>query len=330
LVEEDEVRALAIEHARSHTVSKPWGIVDPRPWTGARRDGKAIGEIWYKRPGSMAPETALLLKLLFTGESLSIQVHPDDAYARSIGLPNGKTEAWYVLSATPEAKVALGLKERVTPQQLREASEDGSIAALVVWHPVSRGDTIFIPAGTIHAIGAGLVIAEIQQRSDATFRLFDHGRQRELHIENAIAVADAGPAKFRVMPARLTEMRTLLMSSAHFGFERIDLVPNSDWCLEARQETWLLVVDGSAHIDSFRVVKSDVVFARLSRVDIRVGATGMVGLLAYTEGGLVPDLLQCLGQPAAEDAGQLGKVEGPTSFTGATAPPTAGRMETIR
>ena len=97
-------------------------------------------------------------------------------YAQSMGLPNGKTEAWYVLSATPEAKVALGLKRRLTPQQLREAIDDGSISDLVVWQAVSAGDVIFVPAGTIHAIGAGLVIAEIQQRSDATFRLFDHGR----------------------------------------------------------------------------------------------------------------------------------------------------------
>jgi mannose-6-phosphate isomerase len=317
---EDEVRALAVEHARTHTVSKPWGTLDPRPWSNARHDGRAIGEIWYTRPGSKAPETALLLKLLFTSQPLSIQVHPDDAYARSIGLPNGKTEAWYVLSATAEAKVALGLKERVTPQQLRQASEDGSIADLVVWHAVSQGDTIFIPAGTIHAIGAGLVIAEIQQCSDATFRLFDYGRQRELHIANAIAVADTGPAKFRVMPARRTEMRTLLTSNPHFGLERIDLRPNTDWCLEARHESWLLMIDGSAHTESFDVVKGDAVFARLDCVDIHVGKAGMVGLLAYTEGGLVPGLMQRRGRPAAEDARMTGEVQGPISFAGATAP----------
>ena len=308
---------------------KPWGIVDPRPWRNPRHDGKAIGEIWYKRPGSKAPDTALLLKLLFTSQPLSIQVHPDDAYARSIGLPNGKTEAWYVLSAIAEAKVALGLKKRVTAQHLRQASEDGSIADLVVWHAVSQGDSIFIPAGTIHAIGAGLIIAEIQQRSDATFRLFDHGRQRELHIENAIAVADAGPAKFRVMPARLAEMRTLLMSNAHFMFEKIDLAPHSEWCLEAQQETWLLVVEGSARTGSFGVARGDVVFVQADRVNIDVGKTGMVGLVASTGDGFVPDLLRRPGQLAQTDAGRLQEVQGPPVFTGAMAPPTAGRMETI-
>ena len=160
----------------------------------------SIGEIWYERPGKPVSSSSLLLKLLFTSEPLSIRVHPDDAYAQLMGLPNGKTEAWYVLSAVPGAKVALGLKQRLTQQQLREAVHDGSISDLVVWQTVLPDDVIFVPAGTIHAIGAGLVIAEIQQRSDATFRLFDHGRQRELHIESAIAVADAGAARFRVRP----------------------------------------------------------------------------------------------------------------------------------
>ena len=320
---------MAIEHACAHTVSKPWGIVDLHPWSNARHDGGAIGEIRYERLGGEGPDTSLLLKLLFTSQPLSIQVHPDDAYARSIGLPNGKTEAWYVLSATPEAKVALGLKRRITPQQLRAAVDDGSITDLVVWHAVSQGDSILVPAGTIHAIGAGLVIAEIQQRSDATFRLFDHGRQRELHIENAIAVADAGPAEFRVMPTRLTDARTLLISNAHFMFERIDLAPHSEWCLEAQHETWLLVVEGSARTGSFDVAKGDAVFARADRVSIHVGKAGMVGLVAHTGDGRVPDLLRRPGQLSETDARRLQEVQGPPVFTDAMAPPTAGRMETM-
>jgi mannose-6-phosphate isomerase len=271
----------------------------------------------------------LLLKLLFTSEPLSIQVHPGDAYARSIGLPNGKTEAWYVLSATPQAKVGLGLNRRLTPPQLRAAVNDGSIADLVAWHAVSQGDSILVPAGTIHAIGAGLVIAEIQQRSDATFRLFDYGSRRELQIENAIAVADAEPAKFRVIPTRLTEARTLLISNAHFMFERIDLAPRSEWCLEAQQETWLLVVEGRARIGSFDVARGDAVFARADRVDIQVGNTGMTGLVAYTGDGLVPDLRRRPGQLAESDIRRLQEVQGPPAFTGAMAPPTTRRMENI-
>ena len=162
-----------------------------------------------------------------------------------------------------------------------------------MWQAARAGDTIFVAAGTIHAIGAGLVIAEIQQRSDATFRLFDHGRGRELHIENAIAVADAGPDGIRVRPRRLTETRTLLTSNAHFTFERIDLAPNSSWCLEAKRETWLLAVSGSACVGSFELVIGDAVFAQSDRVDIRAGTRGLAALVAYT-GDQVPELLECV------------------------------------
>jgi mannose-6-phosphate isomerase len=209
-------------------------------------------------------------------------------------LPSGKTEAWYVLSATSQAKVALGLKRRLTSQEMRHAADDGSISELVVWQDVRAGDTVFVPAGTIHAIGPGLVIAEIQQRSDATFRLFDHGRGRELHIDNAIAVADAGPADIQVAPSRLGDGRILLASNALFTFEKIDLAPNSSWCLEAERETWLFVVSGSARTGLFDVAMGDAVFAQSDRVNIRAGTAGLSGLLAYT-GRLVPEVLQCVG-----------------------------------
>ena len=115
------------------------------PGAAQADDDNTIGEIWYERSGPAAAAPSLLLKLLFTSQPLSIQVHPDDAYAQSIGLPNGKTEAWYVLSAAPEAKVALGLKRRLTPQQLRHAVDDGSISDLVVWQAVSSGRHHFRP-----------------------------------------------------------------------------------------------------------------------------------------------------------------------------------------
>ena len=185
---------ITVEHASVRLLRKPWGSHDLRPWSSLEPGAAAVGEIWFERAVTNAPDPALLLKLLFANEALSIQVHPDDAFARSIGLPHGKTEAWYILSATSNAKVAVGLKWRLTTQQLRTSIEDGSIADMVCWHHVRSGDIVFVPAGTIHAIGPGLVIAEIQQRSDATFRLFDFGRQRELHVDNAVTVAHAGPA----------------------------------------------------------------------------------------------------------------------------------------
>jgi len=284
---------MAIEHARAHSLPKPWGVLDTRPWSSADQGGRTIGEVWYERSSATAATPALLLKLLFTGEPLSIQVHPDDAFAQSIGQLNGKTEAWYVLGAAPGANVALGLQRRLTPQQLRDAIDDGSISDLLGWQTAHVGDAVFIAAGTIHAIGAGLVIAEIQQRSDTTFRLFDHGRGRELHIENAIAVSDSGPVGLSVPPSRLTDTRTLLISNSHFTFERIDLAPGSAWCMEAERETWLLAIGGSARAGSFDLVTGDAIFAQFDRVDIRAGEGGLAGLVAYT-GGLVPELLACV------------------------------------
>lgn len=187
-----------------------------------------------------------LLKLLFTSQPLSIQVHPDDANARSVGLPSGKTEAWYVLKAAAGAQVALGLKQQTTLLQLREAIGDGSIANLVAWQTVSAEDVVFVPAGTIHAVGADLVIAEIQQRSDTTFQLFDYGRKRELHVERAIAVAHVRPPDDQERPMRYSDERILLVSNSHFVFDRIDLAANASWRLDAERETWLLVLNGSA------------------------------------------------------------------------------------
>src|SRR4051812_46152896 len=204
---------MPIEYASVEVVRKPWGSTDLMPWSTITRDDRSpIGELLFQRPDMSAPEPTLLLKLLFTKEPLSIQVHPDDAFARSVGLPHGKTEAWYVLAAIPDAKIAIGLQRRVTIPQLRASIEDGSIADLIQWHRVIEGDVIFVPAGTIHAIGAGLVIAELQQRSDATFRFFDYGRERGLHVDNAVAVADAGPAHVQGRPVRFLDRRLLLIS----------------------------------------------------------------------------------------------------------------------
>jgi mannose-6-phosphate isomerase len=321
---------MAIEHARTRALPKPWGVEDLHPWSTARRDGRAIGEIWYERADDSAVEPSLLLKLLFTSQPLSIQVHPDDAFARSMGLPNGKTEAWYVLSAAPQAEVALGLRRRLTPQQLRQAVDDGSISDLVAWRTVSVGDVIFVPATTIHAIGAGLVIAELQQRSDTTFRLFDHGRNRELHVESAVLVADAGPADFQARPNQFTAERRLLVSNPHFTFERIELAPNSSWYLEAERETWLLILGGSAVAGSFDVVTGDALFAQADHVDIHSGAVGMVGLVAYTGDGPIPHLLQHRTPPNSIDVERQQEIRVPSSLAQDNAVTKNVRLESIK
>jgi len=281
---------MAVEHATVQVVRKPWGVADLRPWSEVDGSGSAVGELWFQRPDQAAPVSALLLKLLFTSAPLSIQVHPDDAFARSIGLPNGKTEAWYILSALPDARVAVGLQRCLGSKELRASIRDGSIADLVQWRPVIKGDVVLVPAGTIHAIGAGIVLAEIQQRSDATFRLFDYGRQRELHEDNAMAVSDAGPARVQCGPRRLSTERTLLAASRHFVLERIDLPANTGWALTPDRETWLLALDGRAAIGLVAASAGEAIFIGGDHASIEVGANGFSGLVAYPG----PDPIACL------------------------------------
>jgi mannose-6-phosphate isomerase len=294
---------LPIEHASVQVARKPWGVADLHPWSSINGSGDAIGELWFQRADKNAPIPALLLKLLFTSEPLSIQVHPDDAFARSTGLPNGKTEAWYILSATPDARVAIGLKRHLTPRELRTSIKDGSIAGLTQWRPVAKGDVIFVPAGTIHAIGAGIVLAEIQQRSDATFRLFDYGRQRELHEDSAVAVSDAGPVRIQCSPRHLTAARTVLIANPHFVLERIGLPANSIWALNADQETWILVIKGHARIGLTNTTVGDAIFVEADRAGIEVGPDGMSGLIAYPGPDPVISLLQDSGERMTESAG---------------------------
>ena len=322
---------MAIELARKELLPRPWGVSDLRPWDKSRSESNesdTIGEIRFERPGAPTETPALLLKLLFTSQPLSIQVHPDDAYAQAMGEPNGKSEAWYVLAAAPDAKVALGLNKPSTPQQLRQAAQDGSLAEIVAWRPVVTDDAIAVPAGTIHAIGAGLVIAEIQQRSDATFRLFDHGRQRELHVERAIAVAAPGPAVPQILPARLTPERSLLVSCPHFVFERIELAADTTWCLDAERETWILIVGGTAIVGLHPISRGDGLFAKADRINVRAGELGLEALVAYASNQPVPNLLQRYQPPGPPDA-ELGKDNAPSRVQKwpVAMPPASRRLE---
>ena len=169
---------------RARYVEKPWGrtLLPERFITEA---GRRIGEIWFPTDDSFP----LLVKFLFTSEKLSVQVHPDDEQAKRLGHARGKAECWYIVDAEPDARIGLGLLDEVSEDELRSAALDGSIEQLIRWWPVSAGDFIYVEPGTIHAIGAGLSLLEIQQNSDVTFRLFDYGRPRELHLGDAIAVA---------------------------------------------------------------------------------------------------------------------------------------------
>ena len=171
-------------------VEKPWGRTDI-PGLFGETNGRRIGEVWFEAPADTDPP--LLLKYIFTSEKLSIQVHPDNQQARVHGLLGGKSECWYIVEAEKDAVVGLGLRERIDSSTLREAALDGSIEVLMDWKPVKAGDFFYVPGGTIHAIGSGITLLEFQQNADVTYRLYDYGRPRELHLEEALAVARADP-----------------------------------------------------------------------------------------------------------------------------------------
>ena len=169
-------------------VEKPWGRTELPPMFDSP-PGKRIGEVWFTGAG----DQPLLAKYLFTSERLSIQVHPNDEQARARGLPHGKSECWSIIDAEPEATLGLGLKRSVSAEELRASALDGSIEELIDWRPVEAGDFFMVPAGTIHAIGGGISLIEFQRNSDVTYRLYDYGRPRELHLDDAVAVATREP-----------------------------------------------------------------------------------------------------------------------------------------
>lgn len=175
-----------------HFVEKPWGRHDLPAGFGAPAR-QQTGEIWYQGDALPPALDALLVKYLFTSQKLSVQVHPTDAQARAIGLSGGKSECWFVTHAEDNATLGIGLLAPMTADELCTAAVDGSIEQALVWHKAMAGQCWFIPAGTIHAIGPGVTLVEVQQANDITYRLYDYGRPRELHLDAGVAVARAEP-----------------------------------------------------------------------------------------------------------------------------------------
>jgi mannose-6-phosphate isomerase len=190
--------------------------------------GATLGEMIASRPGILGEAAdavhpgvcPLLVKLLFTSERLSVQVHPGDDYASKQHGSLGKTEAWYVIDAEPNAEVAAGFRDVISSERLWESAQNGEIERLLDWRPVKPGDLVYVPAGTVHAIGGGLTICEIQQNSDVTYRLYDYGRPRELHLEHGAKVAKLGPSECRPQARTLADGRVELAANRYFRLER--------------------------------------------------------------------------------------------------------------
>ena len=193
----------------------------------AELGAKFIGSAPLKRYGDTFP---LLAKFIDAADKLSIQVHPDDAYAHEHEADtgfHGKSEAWLILEAAPDAHIIWGFKDALTPDEVKEAAREERLEPHLNFVPVKAGDVIYNPAGTVHAIGAGIFLFEIQQASDLTYRLYDYGRKdssgktRELHLDKALEVADLIPGEHaHVTPKPLENGKTELLSTEFFAFER--------------------------------------------------------------------------------------------------------------
>jgi mannose-6-phosphate isomerase len=248
---------------------RPWGRLDLRPWYGATGKAGPVGEAWLTGPQCVAEtgalkgrtlaqvaaeagdrlvgkydvkkdnlrhsqdaEFPLLVKLLFPNEKLSVQVHPDDALARELGQPRGKTECWYVLEAEAGATIALGLREGVTKEAVQAAAEGSyrvgmTMEDLLEWVPVTAGEMVFVDAGTVHAIGPGLVLLETQQTSDTTFRLYDYGRGRELHLEKGMRALKTRTAAGKVQPRAMNGFIRLI-EQKYFVVDRYDVAAGGE------------------------------------------------------------------------------------------------------
>ena len=218
-----------------------------------------IGEVWFEG----VPHLPLLIKFLFTTEKLSVQVHPDDAYARQHHDSLGKTEMWHVLAAEPGAQIAAGFRQPISPSRLREASRSGEIETLLQWFDAAPGDTFFIPAGTVHAIGAGLTLCEIQQHSDITYRLYDYGRPRELHLDQALAVSRLGPH-----PARQQPHGDVLVTSPYFTTLKSRISQTS-----ALTRELLILIEGSGVVNGLPTSAGDVWYQESGEADMSGSAT---------------------------------------------------------
>ncbi len=257
--------SLAPFRLQPHFDKRIWGVRCLKPWYDFKVPGDSdpIGEVWLTgdmcvaETGPLAGQTLdgitrgnsqvvlgaaegtqfpLLMKVLFPNEKLSVQVHPDDKMAQKYGDPRGKTECWYALESSPSGSVALGLKPEATVEGVRAAIANETLESLLEWLPVHAGDMFFVDAGTVHAIGPGCVLLETQQNCDLTYRMYDYGRGRELHLEKAFEAmrlkTDAGlkPAQVR------KDGLTVLMDAQYFRVEKFDVKPGEPCVREAHHQ----------------------------------------------------------------------------------------------
>lgn len=223
-------------------VERPWGRERlPAPFEVSAP--VKIGEVWFEPPPQLE---ALLVKYIFTSEALSVQVHPSDDQA-PLG-KRGKEECWLILDAQPGARLGIGFRRELGVDAMRAAALDGTIEDLLEWHPVGPGDFFYIPAGTVHAIGAGISLIEVQQNSEITYRLYDYGRPRELHLDDGMAVARGGAYDRNLSQSLALDGAACLVDGPHFRLDRVDGAPDPETAARYAGALLVIPLDGSAEV----------------------------------------------------------------------------------
>jgi mannose-6-phosphate isomerase len=254
-----------------HLVDKPWGRTDI-PTEFGSLNGRRVGEIWYTSE-TEAP-LPLLVKWLFTSERLSIQVHPDDVQAHARGMPLGQEECWYVVDVEPGAVIGVGTTRPLSSEELYAASLSGEIEGLMDWKPVKAGDFFYIPAGTVHAIGAGITLVEVQQYADITYRLYDYGRDRELHLDDGVAVSSATP--YIDIRSGRAETGMQLVDGPHFELWYVHDMGDVA-ALPTSGNIWITPLSGHIETDGEVAAKGDcIVMSGKATVTFSSGATALV------------------------------------------------------
>jgi mannose-6-phosphate isomerase len=292
---------MAIERPTMRHVQMPWGSNDLRPWNTTFDEGVRTGEVWHERTELAGQKPNLTLKLLFTKGDWYELTSGECDQSQSLRLENGKMTAWYILAARQGSRIAYGLNKDLDSRKLQEAIQNGSVWKLIQWHRVKKDDIIFIPPGTVHALGPGLVVAELQKRNNLQFRFFQQPHVVQLHpSDHCNDDTVVSITKWHAGSRKITASRALLISNAKFTVERIDLLANTTWRVNANAETWFLGLDGSAQIGSFIISSGEALYLEKENTSLTAGADGFTGLLTYSFPGPMADILGLLNSGSNE------------------------------
>ncbi len=232
--------------------------------SGGIYDGMTLKEVLDQNPaflGEKSKDLPILVKFIDAARDLSIQVHPDDDYARKNDGDNGKTEFWYVLDAEKDSELIYGFEHPMDRDRIKKAIEDGNLENMLHHIPVHKGDVFFVRPGTVHAIGKGIVLVEVQESSNLTYRLYDYdrvdkdGNKRPLHFDKAVDVLDMDPVRIIRQPQRMVRYyfgcaREILCRCEYFEVERIQVTKGFSFSVLDQSFQVLLCIDGNGGLET--------------------------------------------------------------------------------